>query len=123
LTAFAIGKPLSAQRERAVAGVAQAHVGIARETEPAAQPPRVDVEAAFQAEDRRGAAAQVLAAAHAPTAAGRHARGKLLQVVALHVADEVDTVLDDAVERDAALRMRAGGRGQRQREQDSLHCG
>ncbi|CAK1287693.1 Uncharacterised protein [Burkholderia pseudomallei] len=89
--------PLAAERERAELRVADADVRVARERKTAAEAAGIDVEAAFEPEDRAQAPAEILGTAHAPAAAGRHARRELHEMLTLHVRHIVDAVLEDAV--------------------------
>src|SRR5206468_3720195 len=74
----------------------------------------IDAEAVFQREDCLQAAAEVFSAAQAPTAAVHRAAGLLPVAVTVLVVGVRDAGVDQAVQSDAALGVRRGGKNARQ---------
>ena len=89
--------PLATQRHRACLRAFEASVCVTRKRQAAAKPARVDVEAAFQAEDDGKTIAELLGAVHSPAAARGYPRRELKQAIALDVADDINTVFQESV--------------------------
>lgn len=107
---------LAAERHGAVGAAPEADDGLAAEFAPAlAERAGADVEAVLELEQRGQAAAEILDAAQPPAAARQvaaaelHEARRVAAVRVLRVVDVCDARVGDAVQRDAALCVRAGG--------------
>jgi len=118
------GVVLATHRDRAELRAGEADISLTAEHQATlAELAVVHVKAVFEHEDCLQAAAEVFSAAQAETAALHHAARQVVQVLAARIRVDVETLVDDAVQRDRALSVsNARERAQRsQREKRLLH--